>query len=82
MRGAFFSMVTISREYDLGALRSNIGVIFQDFVRYQMTAAENIAVGRIEAADERDSTVRRELPRGTSALLRFLRFGEASPGIP
>jgi ATP-binding cassette subfamily B protein len=28
-------------------------VIFQDFVRYHMTAAENIAVGRIEARDDR-----------------------------
>jgi ATP-binding cassette subfamily B protein len=41
------------REYDLAALRSNTGVIFQDFVRYHMTAAENIAVGRIEARDDR-----------------------------
>ena len=41
------------REYDLQVLRSNIGVIFQDFVRYHMTAAENIAVGRIEARDDR-----------------------------
>ena len=41
------------REYDLGALRSNIGVIFQDFVRYHLTAAENIAVGRIEARHDR-----------------------------
>ncbi|MCX7042562.1 MAG: ABC transporter ATP-binding protein, partial [Gammaproteobacteria bacterium] len=41
------------REYDLEVLRSNIGVIFQDFVRYHLTAAENIAVGRIEARDDR-----------------------------
>ena len=41
------------REYDLGELRANIGVIFQDFVRYHLTAAENIAVGRIEARDDR-----------------------------
>jgi ATP-binding cassette subfamily B protein len=41
------------REYDLVALRANIGVIFQDFVRYHLTAAENIAVGRIEARDDR-----------------------------
>jgi ATP-binding cassette subfamily B protein len=41
------------REHDLHALRSNTGVIFQDFVRYHMTAAENIAVGRIEARDDR-----------------------------
>src|SRR5215469_7846903 len=38
------------REYDLEDLYREIGVIFQDFMRYEMTARENIAVGRIEAA--------------------------------
>ncbi len=52
------------REYDLEALRSNIGVIFQDFVRYHLTAAENIAVGRIEARNDR--------PRIESAAERSL----------
>ena len=33
-------------------LRANIGVIFQDFVRYHLTAGENIGVGRIEAMDD------------------------------
>ncbi|MFL6585859.1 MAG: ABC transporter ATP-binding protein [Luteimonas sp.] len=37
------------RAYDLDALRANTGVIFQDFVRYHLTAGENIGVGRIEA---------------------------------
>lgn len=41
------------REYDLAGLRARIGVIFQDFVRYHLTAGENIAVGRIEAKDDR-----------------------------
>jgi ATP-binding cassette subfamily B protein len=36
------------REYDLDSLHAEIGVIFQDFMRYEMTARENIAVGRIE----------------------------------
>lgn len=36
------------REYDLDDLYGEIGVIFQDFVRYEMTAAENIAVGDME----------------------------------
>jgi len=36
------------REYDLDDLHAEIGVIFQDFMRYEMTASENIAVGRIE----------------------------------
>jgi ATP-binding cassette, subfamily B, bacterial len=41
------------REYDLDALRGNISVIFQDFVRYNLSAADNIAVGRIEARNDR-----------------------------
>jgi ATP-binding cassette subfamily B protein len=40
------------RDYDLAVLRSNFSVIFQDFVRYHLTAGENIAVGRIEARDD------------------------------
>ena len=41
------------REYDIEDLHSQIGVIFQDFMRYEMTARENIAVGRIEAVARR-----------------------------
>jgi ATP-binding cassette subfamily B protein len=35
-------------EYDLEDLWKEVGVIFQDFVHYEMSAAENIAAGRIE----------------------------------
>jgi len=38
------------REYNLEDLWKEIGVIFQDFVHYEMTASENIGVGRIEEA--------------------------------
>ncbi|KHL26888.1 ABC transporter ATP-binding protein [Croceibacterium mercuriale] len=41
------------RAYALEGLRAAIGVIFQDFVRYNLPAADNIAVGRIEARDDR-----------------------------
>ena len=41
------------RDYDLDDLRANTGVIFQDFVRYHLTAAENIGVGLIEAMGDR-----------------------------
>ncbi|WBU65178.1 ABC transporter ATP-binding protein [Paracoccus aerodenitrificans] len=41
------------RDYDLDSLRAAVGVIFQDFVRYSMSAADNIAVGRISARDDR-----------------------------
>jgi ATP-binding cassette subfamily B protein len=36
------------RDYKLEDLHHEIGVIFQDFMRYEMTARENIAVGRVE----------------------------------
>src|SRR5579863_505937 len=39
------------REYDLEDLHREMGVIFQDFMRYEMTARENIAVGRVEEID-------------------------------
>ncbi len=42
------------REYELEDLYREIGVIFQDFMRYEMTAAENIAIGRIEELDNRE----------------------------
>jgi ATP-binding cassette, subfamily B, bacterial len=41
------------REYDIDSLRRNVGVIFQDFVRYDFLLKENIAVGNIDrVADE------------------------------
>jgi ATP-binding cassette subfamily B protein len=40
------------RDYDLASLRRSIGVIFQDFVRYDMRFDENIGVGEISAARE------------------------------
>ena len=45
------------REYDIEDLRRTIGVIFQDFVRYDMVARENIAVGRIDALED-EATIR------------------------
>ncbi len=36
------------REYDLDDLHQEMGVIFQDFMRYDMTVHDNIAVGRVE----------------------------------
>jgi ATP-binding cassette, subfamily B, bacterial len=42
------------RDYDLEDYSSNIAVIFQDFMRYDMTAWENIAVGQIGARENLD----------------------------
>ena len=40
------------RDYDLNELRRQMGVIFQDFVRYELTAAENIGMGQIDLLDD------------------------------
>jgi ATP-binding cassette subfamily B protein len=40
------------RDYDLEDLYREIGVIFQDFMRYEMTARENIAVGKIDEIED------------------------------
>ena len=41
------------RDYDLEDLRANIGVIFQDFVRYHLTVGENIGVGQVADMHDR-----------------------------
>jgi ATP-binding cassette subfamily B protein len=60
------------REYDLEDLHSEIGVIFQDFMRYEMTARENIAVGRIDvphAPEEIEYAAEKSLAAGVISKL-------------
>jgi ATP-binding cassette subfamily B protein len=68
------------REYDLDDLRDSIGVIFQDFVRYQVTARENIGFGQIKALEDEPrilsaaerggaDQVVAELPKGYDTIL-------------
>ena len=40
------------RDYDVDSVRRNVGVIFQDFVRYDLVLRENIAVGNIERRED------------------------------
>jgi len=51
------------RDYDLDDLRANMGVIFQDFVRYNLSAGENIGVGLVEAMGD-DARIRDAARRG------------------
>ncbi|GGI29265.1 ABC transporter ATP-binding protein [Pedobacter mendelii] len=39
------------KNYSLSDLRHNMGIIFQDYIRYQMTLSQNIAVGNIGEID-------------------------------
>jgi ATP-binding cassette subfamily B protein len=67
------------RDYNMEDLQSQIGVIFQDFMRYEMTARANIAVGRIELAESEEvlraarkslaNEVIEQLPKGYEQLL-------------
>ena len=49
------------REYSIEELHRQIGVIFQDFMRYEMTARENIAVGSVGLTEE--PVLPEEIPR-------------------
>ena len=51
------------REYDPKDIAANLGVIFQDFVRFHMTARENIAVGQIGLGED-DERIREAARRG------------------
>jgi ATP-binding cassette subfamily B protein len=46
------------REYSVEDLRREIGVIFQDYMRYDMLAGENIGVGKIDLLGEEPRIVR------------------------
>ncbi len=42
------------RDYNLTDLRKEMGVIFQDFVQYEMTAGENVGLGQVESLHDRE----------------------------
>ncbi|MFC6997429.1 ABC transporter ATP-binding protein [Rufibacter roseus] len=81
------------REYNPEDLRREIGVIFQDFVRFQMTAGTNIAIGRIDEKENRPriessaqqslaDTVISKLPEGYDQIIgrRFSKGVDLSGG--
>jgi ATP-binding cassette subfamily B protein len=81
------------RAYSLKDLRDNIGIIFQDYQRFQMRAGENIAVGNIEQVQQTTliesaaqkslaDTVVQDLPGGYQQMLgrRFAEGVELSGG--
>jgi ATP-binding cassette subfamily B protein len=82
------------REMDTTALRARIGVVFQDYMSYEMSAAENIAVGDL-GAEERQLHHAAEaagigatlaaLPRGYRTMLSRMFGGDDSdadgPGV-
>jgi ABC-type multidrug transport system, ATPase and permease components len=68
------------RDFDPDELRDHIGVIFQDFVRFQNTAGENIGFGQVKALEDKEriadaserggsNDVIAELPNGFDTML-------------
>jgi ATP-binding cassette subfamily B protein len=81
------------KEFATADLRTHIGVIFQDFLRYSFTASDNIGVGRIDVAGDRERIVAaaeqsladpviRKLPEGYDQMLgrTFLKGQDLSGG--
>lgn len=73
------------REFDPAALRERLGAVFQDFMPYDLSAGENIAVGDLTARDDPDrlraaarhagiDDALTALPRGYDTLLTRIFF--------
>jgi ATP-binding cassette subfamily B protein len=60
------------RDYDIIELRQKIGVIFQDFVRYQLIAADNIGFGQIEISEDRERIARAAAKSGADEVIEAL----------
>lgn len=59
-------------EYDLDELQRNMGVIFQDFIRYEMTVRDNIGFGRIDDRHEDGRVADAATSGGAEAVIEGL----------
>lgn len=66
------------REYEISDLHKKIGVIFQDFVRYDLTAQENIGFGQLEYAADGPKVADAAHKGGAAALIEKLPSGYAT----
>ncbi|NRQ37890.1 ABC transporter ATP-binding protein [Nonomuraea sp. NN258] len=86
-RGAILWDGVDLRELDPATLRRRVGAVFQDFAAYDLSAAENIAVGDLSAGQDRiraaaaragaDAAIT-ALPRGYDTLLTKMFFRGAA----
>ncbi len=63
------------RGLDRDGMRRQVGIIFQDFVRYQLTARENIGYGRPEAVNDVTGVAAAARQAGADAFLERLPEG-------
>jgi len=62
-------------DYDPAELRAQLGVIFQDYVTYWLSARENIGVGRADEKDDMDAVVASAEKSGADAVIAKLPDG-------
>ena len=60
------------KDYDLDALRKEIGVIFQDYVTYFLTAGRNIGVGRVDDMEDAEGIRVAAAKSGANAVIEQL----------
>ncbi|MCP2250096.1 ABC transporter ATP-binding protein [Lentzea aerocolonigenes] len=92
-RGAILWDGADLRSLPVEDLRAHIGAVFQDYMRYDLSAAENIGLGDVSSMDDRERVVAAAhragahdvvtaLPRGYDTLLSRLYFDEADREDP
>lgn len=80
------------RTFAVGSLRRRVATVFQDFMEYDLTAAENVALGDLERMDDRPAVRRaaegagvaaaiEALPAGYDTLLSRIFAGEDGAGV-
>ncbi|MEV4583168.1 ABC transporter ATP-binding protein [Nonomuraea jabiensis] len=74
-RGAILWDGVDLRDVPPEALRARIGAVFQDFVAYELTAADNIAVGDLPAAQDQERIERAARDAGVHDALAALPHG-------
>jgi ATP-binding cassette, subfamily B, bacterial len=67
------------RSYPLEQWRANLGVIFQDYQRYEVSAADNIGFGSIEHAGDRAAIIAAATAVGVAGKLQALPRGMDTP---
>ena len=63
------------RDYDLGAYRRNVSFVYQDFFRYDMSASDNVGLGRVDAIGERPLVAAAAEKAGAHDIIRRLPNG-------
>ena len=67
------------RELDVVSWRRRLAVIFQDFVRYELPAADNVGFGSVDHLDDVAARERAAARAGASDLIERLPSGWATP---